>query len=64
MKQEFWDDDYDGYCGTSYAAKLLKLSVGTILNLVESDILKAWRTQGGIGVSLCNQFVIINAPTI
>lgn len=38
---------YDGYCGTSYAAKLLKLSVGTIQNLVESDTLKAWKTQGG-----------------
>jgi excisionase family DNA binding protein len=47
MKQENSTDGYDGYCGTSYAAKLLKLSVGTIQNLVESNTLKAWKTQGG-----------------
>ena len=40
-------DNYDGYCGTSYAAKVLKLSVGTIQNLVESNALKAWKTHGG-----------------
>ncbi len=47
MKQDVLGDGYDGYCGTSYAAKLLKLSVGTIQNLVESNSLKAWKTQGG-----------------
>ena len=47
MKQENSTDSYDGYCGTSYAARLLKLSVGTIQNLVESYTLKAWKTQGG-----------------
>lgn len=47
MKHETLPDAYDGYCGTSYAAKLLKLSVGTIQNLVESNSLKAWKTQGG-----------------
>jgi excisionase family DNA binding protein len=47
MKQENSTDGYDGYCGTSYAAKLLKLSVGTIQSLVESNTLKAWKTQGG-----------------
>lgn len=47
MKQDVLTDGYDGYCGTSYAAKLLKLSVGTIQNLVESNTLKAWKTQGG-----------------
>jgi excisionase family DNA binding protein len=47
MKQDVQTAGYDGYCGTSYAAKLLKLSVGTIQNLVESNALKAWRTQGG-----------------
>lgn len=47
MKQENSTDGYDGYCGTSYAARLLKLSVGTIQNLVESNTLKAWKTQGG-----------------
>ncbi len=47
MKSEVATDGYDGYCGTSYAAKLLKLSVGTIQNLVESNSLRAWKTQGG-----------------
>ena len=47
MKQDFLKGGYDGYCGTSYAAKILNLSVGTIQNLVESNSLKAWRTQGG-----------------
>jgi excisionase family DNA binding protein len=35
------------YCGTTYAAKLLGLSVGTIQTLVEKDELHAWKTQGG-----------------
>lgn len=47
MKPECKVDGYDGYCGTSYAAKLLNVSVGTIQNLVESNSLKAWKTQGG-----------------
>ena len=47
MKQEPLPDGYDGYCGTSYAARILKLSVGTIQNLVETNVLKAWKTQGG-----------------
>lgn len=47
MKQDTLKDGYDGYCGTSYAAKVLNLSVGTIQNLVESNSLKAWKTQGG-----------------
>jgi excisionase family DNA binding protein len=47
MKPEYKVDGYDGYCGTSYAARLLNVSVGTIQNLVESNSLKAWKTQGG-----------------
>jgi len=47
MKPNLIRDGYDAYCGTSYAAKVLKLSVGTIQNLVESNALKAWKTQGG-----------------
>ena len=47
MKPEYKVDGYDGYCGTSYAARLLSVSVGTIQNLVESNRLKAWKTQGG-----------------
>jgi excisionase family DNA binding protein len=38
---------YDGYCGTSYAAKVLGISVGTVQGLVEKNELKAWKTQGG-----------------
>lgn len=45
--REIGIEGYDGYCGTSYAAKLLKVSVGTVQNLVESNSLSAWKTQGG-----------------
>ena len=34
-------------CGTSKAAQLLQLSVGTIQNLVDKQVLEAWFTQGG-----------------
>jgi excisionase family DNA binding protein len=47
VSNEIRNGDYDAYCGTSYAAKLLKLSVGTVQNLVEANKLKAWRTLGG-----------------
>ena len=38
---------HENFCGTSYAAKLLGLSVGTIQALVEKNELQAWKTQGG-----------------
>jgi excisionase family DNA binding protein len=47
MKKEISVEGYDGYCGTSYAAKLLRVSVGTVQNLVETNSLRAWKTQGG-----------------
>lgn len=34
-------------CGTSKAAKLLQLSVGTVQSLADKRILHAWITQGG-----------------
>jgi excisionase family DNA binding protein len=34
-------------CGTSKAAQLLQLSVGTIQSLVDKQVLEAWFTQGG-----------------
>ena len=34
-------------CGTSKAAQLLQLSVGTIQSLVDKHVLEAWFTQGG-----------------
>lgn len=37
----------ENYCGTTYAARLLGLSVGTIQSLVEKNELQAWKTQGG-----------------
>jgi excisionase family DNA binding protein len=37
----------DDYCGTSYAAKLLGLSVATVQTLVEKGDIEAWKTQGG-----------------
>lgn len=40
-------DTPEDYCGTTYAAKLLGLSVGTIQTLVEKNELLAWKTQGG-----------------
>ena len=35
------------FCGTSFAAKKLGLSVGTVQALVEKNELKAWKTDGG-----------------
>lgn len=40
-------DTPEDCCGTTYAAKLLGLSVGTIQTLVEKNELQAWKTQGG-----------------
>ena len=37
----------DDYCGTSYAAKLLGLSVATVQSLVEKGEVEAWKTLGG-----------------
>lgn len=35
------------YCGTTYAARVLGLSVATVQALVESGELQAWKTSGG-----------------
>lgn len=37
----------EDYCGTSYAAKLLGLSVATVQSLVEKGEIEAWKTLGG-----------------
>lgn len=37
----------DEFCGTTYAAKLLQLSVATVQGLVEAGQLEAWKTRGG-----------------
>jgi excisionase family DNA binding protein len=40
-------DAPEDFCGTTFAAKLLGLSVGTVQTLVEKNELQAWKTQGG-----------------
>jgi len=47
MSHKAIPDSTDEYCGTSYAAKLLNLSVGSVQSLVEKNELLAWKTQGG-----------------
>lgn len=37
----------EDYCGTSYAAKMLGLSVATVQSLVEKGEIEAWKTLGG-----------------
>ena len=37
----------EDYCGTSYAASLLGLSVATVQTLVEKGEIAAWKTMGG-----------------
>jgi excisionase family DNA binding protein len=41
------DFSSDDYCGTSYAANLLGLSVATVQSLVEKGEIDAWKTMGG-----------------
>ncbi|MES2402088.1 MAG: response regulator [Pseudomonadota bacterium] len=41
------DFSIEDYCGTSYAAKLLGLSVATVQSLVEKGEIEAWKTLGG-----------------
>lgn len=53
----------DDYCGTSYAAKLLGLSVGTVQGLVEKSELHGWKTQGGhrrISLHSINDYMLRN----
>lgn len=41
------DFSSEDYCGTTYAAKLLGLSVATVQSLVEKGEIDAWKTLGG-----------------
>ncbi len=41
------DFSSEDYCGTSYAARLLGLSVATVQSLVEKEEIEAWKTLGG-----------------
>lgn len=53
------------YCGTSYAAKLLGLSVATVQSLVEKGEVDAWKTLGGhrrIALQSINAYLARNNP--
>ena len=47
MDFAFGSKGYESYCGTSYASKVLGISVGTVQGLVERGELRAWKTNGG-----------------
>ena len=40
-------DSYESFCGTSYASKVLGISIGTVQGLLERNELRGWRTDGG-----------------
>ncbi len=55
----------EDYCGTSYAAKLLSLSVATVQALVEKGEIQAWKTQGGhrrISLRSVNAYLLRYSP--
>lgn len=59
------DFSSDDYCGTTYAAKLLGLSVATVQSLVEKGEIDAWKTLSGHRrPSLCaiNAYLLKNSP--
>ena len=59
------DFSSDDYCGTSYAAKLLGLSVATVQSLVEKGEIDAWKTLGGhrrIAVASINAYLSKHSP--
>ena len=61
------DFSSDDYCGTSYAAKLLGLSVATVQALVEKGEIDAWKTLGGhrrIAINSINAYLAKNSPQL
>jgi excisionase family DNA binding protein len=59
------DFSSEDYCGTSYAAKLLGLSVATVQSLVEKGEIEAWKTLGGhrrIALQSINAYLAKNSP--
>ena len=55
----------EDYCGTSYAAKLLGLSVATVQMLVEKGEFEAWKTLGGhrrIALRSINAYLTKHSP--
>ena len=64
MATDFSSDDY---CGTSYAAKLMGLSVATVQSLVEKGEIDAWKTLGGhrrIALASINAYLARNSPQL
>ena len=47
MKINMQETSDEEFCRTSYAAKLLNLSIGTVQTLVKKNELRAWKTDGG-----------------
>ncbi|HAL37544.1 MAG TPA: response regulator receiver protein [Polaromonas sp.] len=61
------DFSSEDYCGTSYAAKLLGLSVATVQSLVEKGEVEAWKTLGGhrrIALQSLNAYLAKNSPKL
>lgn len=61
------DFSSEDYCGTSYAAKLLGLSVATVQLLVEKGEIDAWKTLGGhrrIALQSINAYLAKNNPQL
>ena len=61
------DFSTEDYCGTSYAARLLGLSVATVQSLVEKGEIEAWKTLGGhrrIALSSINAYLVKNSPQL
>jgi excisionase family DNA binding protein len=59
------DISSDDYCGTTYAAKLLGLSVATVQSLVEKGEIEAWKTLGGhrrLSLRAINNYLKKNSP--
>lgn len=57
----------EDYCGTTYAAKLLGLSVATVQSLVEKGEIEAWKTLGGhrrISLQSINLYLAKNSPQL
>lgn len=57
----------DDYCGTTYAAKLLGLSVATVQSLVEKGEIDAWKTLGGhrrLSLKAINAYLQKNSPQL
>lgn len=61
------DFSSEDYCGTSYAAKLLGLSVATVQLLVEKGEIDAWKTLGGhrrIALQSINAYLTKHNPQL